>query len=89
MRDITLGQYINGDSAIHRLDPRIRLILTLVYIILLFILKTIPQMLLALALILGAYALVRIPVKMLLKSLKPIIPIVVFTSVLNMFFVNG
>ncbi len=89
MRDITLGQYINGDSVIHRLDPRIRLILTLVYIILLFILKTIPQMLLALALILGAYALVRIPVKMLLKSLKPIIPIVVFTSVLNMFFVNG
>lgn len=89
MRDITLGQYINGDSVIHRLDPRVRLILTLVYIIMLFLLKSIPQMIMALVLILSAYALVRIPVKMLFKSLKPIIPIVLFTSVLNMFFIGG
>ncbi|MBR5071113.1 MAG: energy-coupling factor transporter transmembrane protein EcfT, partial [Oscillospiraceae bacterium] len=76
MRDITLGQYINGDSVIHRLDPRVRLILTLAYIIMLFLLNTLLQMVLALVFILLAYALVRIPVKMLLKSLKPIIPII-------------
>ena len=89
MRDITLGQYINGDSPIHRLDPRVRLILTLVYIIILFSFKSILQMILALVFILIAYAIVKIPLKMLLKSLKPIIPIVLFTSILNMFFISG
>ncbi len=89
MRDITLGQYINGDSVIHRLDPRVRLILTLAYIIVLFMFNTLLQMVLALIFILLAYALVKIPAKMLLKSLKPIIPIILFTSVLNMFFIKG
>jgi len=89
MRDITLGQYINGDSVIHRLDPRVRLLLTLAYIIMLFMFNTLLQMLLALILILIAYMIVKIPPRMLLKSLKPVIPIVLFTSVLNMFFISG
>ncbi len=89
MRDITLGQYINGDSVIHRLDPRVRLILTVAYIVMLFLFNNTFQMLLAFVFILIIYALVRIPAKMLFKSLKPIIPIVLFTSVLNMFFIKG
>ena len=89
MRDITIGQYINGDSPIHRLDPRIRLILTLAYIIILFIFKNLWQMAFALIMVLACYKVVKIPFKMLVKSLKPIIPIVLFTSILNMFFVAG
>lgn len=88
LRDITIGQYFPGNSPIHRLDPRMKLVLTVVYVVMLFIADN------GWALLVGAlfaavlYPMSRIPVKMIAKSLKPILPIILFTAVLNMFFVE-
>ena len=89
IRDITIGQYFPGHSPIHRLDPRVKIVLSLGYIILLFVAKNIPALLTGVAFALICYLISRVPLKMILKSLKPIVPIVVFTAVLNMLFVEG
>lgn len=89
MRDITLGQYINGQSVIHKLDPRLKLLVSILFIVFLFLIKTPFVMLLVFLLVIVLYKVIKIPLKLLLSSLKPIIPVVVFTSVLNVFFVSG
>ncbi len=89
MRDITLGQYINGDSALHRLDPRLKLLATIVFIVFLFLIKSPFIMMVLLCALLLLYHMVHIPVKLLLVSIKPVLPIILFTSFLNMFFVKG
>ena len=89
LKDITLGQYFPGNSAIHRLDPRMMIILTLVYIAMLFAVSNPISLPIALAVPIVAFAISKIPIGMALKTLKPMIPIVLFTAVLNMFFVDG
>ena len=89
MRDITLGQYINGDSVIHRLDPRLKLIVSILFIVFLFLIKTPVMMTVVFCLVLALYKMVKIPLKLLLVSIKPVLPIILFTSALNMFFVAG
>ena len=73
----------------HRFDPRLKLVLTVAYIVLLFAASN-PLGLALSILFLGVmYKVAKIPVKMIGKSLKPILPIVLFTAVLNLFFVSG
>ena len=88
MRDMTFGQYFPGKSVLHRLDPRMKLTLTLLFIVLVFL----PQNwwgMLAVTLFLGSViALSRLPVKMLIKSVKPVLFIVLFTAVLNVLYVH-
>ena len=89
LRDITIGQHFPGNSLVHRCDPRLKLVLTVVYIVLLFAASN-PLGLTLSILFLGVmYKVAKIPVKMIGKSLKPILPIVLFTAVLNLFFVSG
>jgi energy-coupling factor transport system permease protein len=89
LRDITIGQHFPGNSLVHRFDPRLKLVLTVVYIVLLFAASN-PLGLALSILFLGVmYKVAKIPVKMIGKSLKPILPIVLFTAVLNLFFVSG
>ena len=89
LRDITIGQHFPGNSLVHRFDPRLKLVLTVAYIVLLFAASN-PLGLTLSILFLGAmYKVAKIPVKMIGKSLKPILPIVLFTAVLNLFFVSG
>ena len=89
LRDITIGQHFPGNSLVHRFDPRLKLVLTVVYIVLLFAASN-PLGLTLSILFLGVmYKVAKIPVKMIGKSLKPILPIVLFTAVLNLFFVSG
>ena len=89
LRDITIGQHFPGNSLVHRFDPRLKLVLTVAYIVLLFAASN-PLGLTLSILFLGVmYRVAKIPVKMIGKSLKPILPIVVFTAVLNLFFVSG
>ena len=89
LKDITLGQYFPGDTVVHRLDPRTKLILTVVYIAALFTANTpVGYALVFTALVLFA-ALGRIPARALLKGLKPLIFIIVFTAILNLFFTQG
>ncbi len=89
IKDITIGQYFPGRSPVHRLDPRVKILLALGYIVLLFIAQNAWGLALGVVLGFGAYVISQIPLVMILKSLKPVVPIIIFTAVLNMLFVDG
>lgn len=89
LKDITIGQYFPGKSALHKLDPRMKIVLTLAYVVLLFAANNIWGLLVGVVFLIIAYGISRIPPKMILKSLKPVVPIIIFTAILNMFFIEG
>ena len=89
LKDITFGQYFPGDSIIHRLDPRMKLILIVAYIVLLFVADGLFSLLIGVGLGIMFYALSKLPWKLVIKCIKPILPIIIFTAVLNVFFVEG
>ena len=89
LRDITIGQHFPGNSLVHRFDPRLKLVLTIAYIVLLFAASNPLGLTLSILFLAVMYKLAKIPLKMIGKSLKPILPIVIFTAVLNLFFVTG
>ena len=89
LRDITIGQHFPGSSLVHRFDPRLKLVLTIAYIVLLFAASNPLGLALSILFLAVMYKVAKIPGKMILKSLKPILPIVIFTAVLNLFFVSG
>ncbi len=89
LKDITLGQYFPGNSVVHRLDPRTKLIMLLVYIIALFCaVSWVSYGVLFLTLALTVY-ISRIPFKSVVRGLKPLLFILIFTGVLNLFFTAG
>lgn len=88
LKDITLGQFFPGNSILHRLDPRMKLILSLLYIVTIFFAN---HLITVVILTLAAFLLVplgQIPMKTVLKSLKPLRWIILFTTVLNLFWVK-
>ncbi|MGN0447845.1 MAG: energy-coupling factor transporter transmembrane component T family protein [Acutalibacteraceae bacterium] len=87
--DITIGQYYKGDSFVHKLDPRMKIILTVMIIVMIFICKNFLSLALVFAVIIISVIFSKVPFKMFIKSLKPIIPVIIFTAVLNMFYVRG
>ena len=87
--DITIGQYYKGDSFIHKLDARAKIILTILVIALIFLCKNFISLAVTLLLVIISVILSSVPFKMYLKSLKPILPIVLFTAVLNLFYAGG
>lgn len=89
LKDITIGQYFPGDSVLHNLDPRAKMLLTLAYIVMLFIGFNPIGLIISVVFLVALYAIAKIPLKVILKSLKPILPIILFTSVLNIFFMTG
>lgn len=89
LKDITIGQYFPGHSVLHRLDPRIKMVLTIAYIVLLFLVKNSVGFLVSIVFLGVCYAVAKIPVKLILRSLKPIVPILIFTGALNLLFVSG
>ena len=89
MKGIVLGQYYPADSVIHRLDPRIKIILALIYIVCSFLCRNIFSFVL---LFLSSIVLIlvsRIPLKIVFRSLRAIIFIMLFTAVLNVFWTKG
>ena len=89
LKDINIGQYFPGKSVLHRLDPRMKILLTVGYIIMLFSVSNPLGLCVGILFLVFAYAISGIPPRMITKSLKPVIPIIIFTTVLNMFFVKG
>lgn len=89
LSNITIGQYYPAKSLLHRMDPRMKVILTAVFIVLIFLANNFASMALVLAFLGITVALSRVPLKMILRGLKVIVIIVVFTSVLNLFYVQG
>ena len=89
LRDITIGQHFPGNSILHRCDPRLKLVGTIAYIVVLFVAANPVGIALSIALLAFLYSVAKIPFKMILKSLKPIVPVIIFTAVLNLFFLTG
>ena len=89
LKDITLGQFFPGTSVIHRLDPRTKLILLVAYIVALFTAKSWISYGICLAFLAVCIAVSTIPLKSIVRGMKPLIMILVFTGVLNLFFAGG
>ena len=89
MKDITLGQYYPVDSVIHRMDPRTKLAGTLIYIIALFLAKGPVCYLLEAGFLLLVIRVSKVPFGYIVRGLKPIILILAFSAVFNLFLVKG
>ena len=89
LKDITIGQYFPGNSVIHKMDPRMKIVLAIAYIVMLFMAKGFSAIAVGVVFLAVCYGISRIPISLVLKSLKPVIPIILFTAILNMFFVEG
>ena len=89
IRDITLGQYFPGESLIHRLDPRIKIIATLLFVVELFIVDSFWGFLAATAALMVVIGVSKVPLTFILRGLKPIFLIIAFTFILNLFVIPG
>ena len=89
LRDITIGQYFPGHSFIHKMDPRMKIIASVLYIVILFVASRPLGLLLGILMVVMMYMISKISAKMVAKSLKPVVPIIIFTAVLNLFFMTG
>ena len=89
IREITLGQYYQVDSFLHRLDPRIKIIGTLLFIIELFIVDNLTGFIVCGGALALCVILSKVPLGFILRGMRPIIFILLFTFVLNMFMIDG
>lgn len=89
LRDITIGQYYQTDSVIHRLDPRVKLMGTLVFIISLFIGKSVWTYLLITAFMAAIIKISKVPFKFIIKGLKAVVILVLISATFNMIFTPG
>lgn len=89
MTDITLGQYFPGNSAIHKMDPRTKILFALFFMVIIFILKSLPELTAALIFTILVIVVSGVPVRYYFKGLKPILFIMIFTALLNLFLTSG
>ena len=89
IKDITLGQFFPGKSLIHRLDPRMKIILVVVYVVLLFVVNSAVGYAAMAIFTFSVIAITKIPVKLYFRGLKPLLFIVAFTALLNLFYSSG
>ena len=89
IRDITIGQYYPANSVIHRLDPRVKIVATLLFLISLFVQKSVLGYLVATLFLAGVIHLSKVPLKFIMKGLKPIMILLLITVAFNLFLNNG
>lgn len=89
LREITLGQYYPADSVIHRLDPRVKLAGTLVFLVSLFAFASVEAYLLATLALAAVIRISKVPLKFMLKGLKSIFVLLLFTVMFNVFLIKG
>lgn len=89
MKNVALGQYFPGSSLMHRMDPRVKLLLTIAIIVLIFFVHTYWGYLAVLGMLLLAVACSRISVKFVLKGIKPMWFVILLTFIMNIFFLTG
>ena len=89
LKDITLGQYFPGNSIVHRLDPRTKLIAVVLYIVALFLAKSFVTYGIMFLLLAVSIAVSKVPVKSIFRGMKPVVFIVIFTAILNLFYTPG
>ncbi|MDD6023989.1 MAG: energy-coupling factor transporter transmembrane component T [Oscillospiraceae bacterium] len=86
LKDITIGQYFPGDSPVHKMDPRSKILAVVIYIVALFVCKSFVGYLLILLYLAAAVKISTISPRSLLKGLKPLVFILAFTAILNLFY---
>ena len=89
MKSIAFGQYYPSDSILHRLDPRIKILMTICYIVSTFLCKNVLSFAL---LFVSAFLLViigKVPIKLVFRSLRPVLFVLAFTAFLNIFWTGG
>ena len=89
LKDITLGQFFPGNSPLHRMDPRTKLIGIVLYIVALFLAKGIVTYLLMFGILATLIAISRVPLKSIVRGMKPVVFILIFTAVLNLLYTPG
>lgn len=89
IRDITIGQYYPADSILHKLDPRVKLFATLVYILTIFLAKTVWQYALITLVVIAVIRLSKVPFRFMVKGIKPIMFVIIFAFLMNIFFTRG
>lgn len=89
IKDITIGQYFPGNSFVHRLDARLKIVLIVALIALIFVCNNFISLGIVIALVVSVVLISKISVKTILKSLKPLIFIIAFTAILNLFYGSG
>ena len=89
LKDITLGQYFPGNSVVHRLDPRTKLLAVVLYIVALFLAAGMLTYAVMFAVLAGSIRLSGVPVQSILRGMKPVLFIVVFTALLNILYTPG
>ena len=88
LNDITVGQYLPGKSAVHRIDPRVKILLVVFYIVAIFVTDVFWMYGVFAAYVLGAALIAKVPLRVLLRSIKPLLFIVVFTFIMNLLLVR-
>ena len=89
LKDITLGQFFPGNSVIHKMDPRTKLIFLVIYIVALFMASDWISYGFVFAFLIFVIAISQIPVKSIVRGMKPLVFILIFTGILNVFFTAG
>lgn len=89
LKDITLGQFFPGNSPIHKMDPRTKLVMLVIYIVALFVAVSWISYGVMFLFLAVCIAISRIPLKSIIRGLKPLVMILIFTGVLNIFFTDG
>ncbi|MGB9840485.1 energy-coupling factor transporter transmembrane component T family protein [Thermovenabulum sp.] len=89
MRELSIGQYIPGDSFIHRLDPRTKIIITFVFMIVLFVINDFSGYIFPVIFIILSALYSKISIKYMIKGLRPLLFIILLTFVLNIFMIKG
>ena len=89
LNDVTFGQYYPTQSFVHRLDPRIKILALITFIVLLFVADNFYSLFAVALIAMLAIAFSRVPIKSVLRSVKGILVILIFTAVLNLFFHKG
>ena len=89
LKDITLGQYFPGDTVAHRLDPRTKILLVVFYIVALFSADGFLTYAVMIACLIAAVRVAKVPPRAMVRGLRPVLFIILFTAVLNLFFTPG
>lgn len=87
--DVSLGQYYEANSFVHKLDPRTKLLFVVLFLVATFVAKNIYAFVMLVAMISLFVIVSRVPIRVIFKGLKPIVMIVIFTAILNIFFTKG
>lgn len=89
LKDITFGQYFEGKSIVHKTDPRIKILLMILIIVFIFVSANIYALSLSALFIIFSIILSKVPFKMYFKNMKAILPVLIFTAIINIFYSNS